>query len=79
MILFSRVRGFKGLIRKAGIGVLGLAVVVGGFAAIMAITGLVRGNADTIENGIRVQEDSELTYYLKVKYFFCFFINFISS
>ena len=68
MILFSRERGFKGLIRKAGIGVLGLAVVVGGFAAIMAITGLVRGNADTIENGIRVQEDSELTYYLKIKY-----------
>ena len=68
MILFSRQRGARGLARKAGLAVLGLAIVVGGFAVMMAVVGLVRSKAETIDDGIRVQEDSDLTYYLKVKY-----------
>ncbi|MBR5419149.1 InlB B-repeat-containing protein [Candidatus Saccharibacteria bacterium] len=34
----------------------------------MAITGLIRSNAETLDDGVRVSEDSDLTYYLKVKY-----------
>lgn len=68
MTIFSRQRGFSGLVRKAGIGFLSLAAIIGGFAAIVAISGLIRSNAETIDNGVRVSEDSDLTYYLKVKY-----------
>jgi len=66
--IFSRERGFSGLVRTIGRGFLCLAAIVGGFAAITAISGLIRGSAETVDNGVRVAEDSDLTYYLKVKY-----------
>lgn len=67
-MFFSRKRDLKGKAKIWAVAIAGVALVVGGFVLITAMVNSLRSNAEAVLDGMRVQEDSELTYYLKVKY-----------
>ena len=64
----TRTRTLSSRMKLAVYSFLGLAIIVGGFVFASAMISHFSSSAEEVGNGIRVAEDTELTYYLKVKY-----------